>query len=101
MIYNWRKVRNGDKCAFLTHVGQKDNHMTPHKIAERAFTDLMNQSQHIERVVEKYNSQETANNRLRVKPQLKLFDGLHFKVVLLEVTMRAHIQSIVEIFLNY
>ena len=76
---SWRKVRNGNKCAFLTHVGQKDNHMTPHKIAERASTDLMNQSQHIERVVEKYNSQEIANNRLRVKATIEVVRWLAFQ----------------------
>ena len=53
--------------------------MTPHKIAERASTDLMNQSQHIERVVEKYNSQEIANNRLRVKATIEVVRWLAFQ----------------------
>ena len=72
-------VSDGNNCAFLTHVGQKDNHMTPHKIAERASTDLMNQYQHIERVVEKYNFQEIANNRLRVKATIEVVRWLTFQ----------------------
>ena len=52
--------------------------MTPHKIVERASTDLMNQSQHIERVVKKYNSQEIANNRLRVKATIEVVRWLAF-----------------------
>ncbi|KAK3206174.1 hypothetical protein Dsin_020220 [Dipteronia sinensis] len=76
---SWKKVRNGDKFAFLAHARNKDNHMTPHTIVERASTDLMNQSRHIERVVKMYNSQEITNNRLRVKATVEVVRWLPFQ----------------------
>ncbi|XP_059455941.1 uncharacterized protein LOC132186133 [Corylus avellana] len=39
---NWKKV-NGKDCAFLTHIGKNPN--SRHRIAERSYNDLRNQSQ--------------------------------------------------------
>ncbi|KAK3198656.1 hypothetical protein Dsin_022071 [Dipteronia sinensis] len=63
--------------------------MTPHKIIERASTDSMNQSRHIEIVVQKYNSQEIANNRLRVKALIEVVRCLAFQ----GYAFRAHDES--------
>ncbi|XP_073059694.1 uncharacterized protein [Primulina eburnea] len=39
---NWKKVRSGKTCSFQCHIG-KDNVSSPHRIAEKACDDLMNQ----------------------------------------------------------
>ncbi|XP_071902843.1 uncharacterized protein [Coffea arabica] len=48
---NWKKVNNGDNCAFLRHVGKSPNSF--HRIAVKACNDLMNASQHIGTFIEK------------------------------------------------
>ena len=56
-------MRDGKKCAFLAHIG---NDLTsPHRNAERACTDLMNQPSHIVRRFESSTLQEVVENRLR------------------------------------
>ncbi|XP_062028831.1 uncharacterized protein LOC133744806 [Rosa rugosa] len=62
---SWKKVRDGKGCAFLSHMGKDSDSF--HKNATIVYES---------------------------KLQLKQFDGLHFKVVLLEVMMKALIQSI-------
>jgi hypothetical protein len=57
---NWKKVRNGKQCAFLYHIGKDPNSF--HIIVERSYEDLKNQSQHIQNVLEKYTSEQIANN---------------------------------------
>ncbi|TYH79351.1 hypothetical protein ES332_D03G058300v1 [Gossypium tomentosum] len=43
---NWKKVHNGCNCVFLTRVGKDLNSL--HNNSQRAYVDLMNQSQYIE-----------------------------------------------------
>ncbi|XP_061342597.1 uncharacterized protein LOC133288795 [Gastrolobium bilobum] len=62
---NWKKVNEGENCAFLRHVGK--NAMSMHKNVVSSSCDLMNQSQHIEILVEKLTTQEIATNRLRLQ----------------------------------
>ena len=62
---NWKKVRNGKDCVFLSHIGKDLNSF--HRIAVKAYEDLKNQSQHIQNVFEKLTSEQISNNR----PQLK------------------------------
>ncbi|XP_061993644.1 uncharacterized protein LOC133711555 [Rosa rugosa] len=62
---SWKKVRDGKGCAFLSNMGKDSNSF--HKNATTVYES---------------------------KLQLNQFDGLHFKVVLLEVMMKAMIQSI-------
>ncbi|XP_061366257.1 uncharacterized protein LOC133309491 [Gastrolobium bilobum] len=62
---NWKKVNNGENCAFLRHVGK--NVISMHKNAVRTCSNLMNQSQHIEILVERLTSQQIATNRLRLQ----------------------------------
>jgi hypothetical protein len=57
---NWKKVRNGKDCAFLSHIGKDPNSF--HRIAEKAYEDLKNQSQHIQNVFEKLTSEQIVNN---------------------------------------
>ncbi|XP_073279570.1 uncharacterized protein [Primulina huaijiensis] len=66
---NWKKVRNGKACAFLGHI-RKDNVSSPHRNAEKACDDLMNQPQHISRRFDNFNVEQVANNRLRLKAHI-------------------------------
>lgn len=59
---------DGARGAFLSHVGKDLNSF--HKIAERSCEDLMNQSQHIQKVLDNFTSEEIANNRLRLKASI-------------------------------
>ena len=45
---NWKKVNDGNNCSFLNHMGKEPNSF--HRASEQAMTDLMNQSQHIQKV---------------------------------------------------
>ncbi|XP_073017809.1 uncharacterized protein [Primulina eburnea] len=63
---NWKKVRSGKTCSFQCHIG-KDNVSSPHRIAEKACDDLMNQPRHIQRFFDKVSSETVARNRLRLK----------------------------------
>lgn len=62
---SWKRVCNGDKCAFLTHVGtsSSSHHNTSLKKAE----GLMKPSQHIDKVMLAISSEEVQKNRLRLK----------------------------------
>ncbi|XP_061362827.1 uncharacterized protein LOC133306518, partial [Gastrolobium bilobum] len=62
---SWKKVNDGENCAFLRHV--RKNIISMHKNAVRSCSDLMNQSQHIEILVERLTSQQIAANRLRLQ----------------------------------
>ncbi|XP_061347704.1 uncharacterized protein LOC133293184 [Gastrolobium bilobum] len=62
---NWKKVNDEENCAFLRHVGK--NVISMHKNVVSSCSDLMNQYQHIETLVEKLTSQEIATNRLRLQ----------------------------------
>jgi ribosomal protein L22 len=79
---NWKKVRNGKDCAFLNHIGKDPNSF--HRIAEKAYEDLKNQSQHIQNVFEKLTSEQIANNRLQLKASIDVvrvlaFQGIAFR----------------------
>ncbi|XP_042400919.1 uncharacterized protein LOC121990940 [Zingiber officinale] len=65
----WKKIRNGKACAFLGHMG-KDNVSSPHRNAEKACEDLMNQTQHISRRFDNFNDEQVATNRLRLKAHI-------------------------------
>ncbi|XP_077215543.1 uncharacterized protein LOC143850131 [Tasmannia lanceolata] len=62
---------------FLGHVGKDPN--SPHKIAEKACHDLSNQSQHIDKLIEKKTSQEIENSRLRLKTSIDTVRWLTFQ----------------------
>ncbi|XP_077216005.1 uncharacterized protein LOC143850666 [Tasmannia lanceolata] len=85
---NWKKVNDGLNCAFLGHVGKEHN--SPHKIAEKACHDLLNQSQHIEKLIEKQTSQEIENNRLRLKTSIDTVRWLTFQAC----AFRGHDESL-------
>ena len=73
---NW-KMKGGNTCAFLKHVGTNPN--SSHKQAERACEDLMNQTQHIQQVIHKQIAEEIAKNRLRLKMSIEAIQWLAFQ----------------------
>ncbi|KAL0004205.1 hypothetical protein SO802_011766 [Lithocarpus litseifolius] len=74
---NWKKVNDGNNCSFLNHMGKEPNSF--HRASEQAMTDLMNQSQHIQKVLENFNSDQIASNRLRLKASIDVFKVLAFQ----------------------
>jgi hypothetical protein len=52
----WKKVNDGERCAFLTHMGKGPN--LAHRFATRCLENLKNQSCHIEKVVKRQTTQE-------------------------------------------
>ncbi|XP_075640504.1 uncharacterized protein LOC142612275 [Castanea sativa] len=79
---NWKKFNDGNNCSYLNHMGKEPNSF--HRASEQAMTDLMNQSQHIQNVLENFNSNQIASNRLRLKASIDVvkvlaFQGLAFR----------------------
>ncbi|XP_073121559.1 uncharacterized protein [Henckelia pumila] len=66
---SWKKVRDGKNCAFLAHIGK--DLTSPHRNAEKACEDLMNQQIHVVQIFEKFTSQEFAENTLRLKASIE------------------------------
>ncbi|XP_059638073.1 uncharacterized protein LOC132279995 [Cornus florida] len=62
---SWKKVNDGNRCAFLNHVGGSP--CSAHSIAERACKDLMSQPYHIDTIMVRQTSEQVSNNRLRLK----------------------------------
>ena len=65
---NWKKVNDGKRCAFLNHVGQDP--CSPHNNAKKCCQDLLNQSQHIDKVINAHSLEQKEENRLRVKTSI-------------------------------
>ncbi|XP_071911753.1 uncharacterized protein [Coffea arabica] len=74
---NWKKVNNGDNCAFLRHVGKNPNSF--HRIAVKACNDLMNASQHIGTFIEKQSFEQVEINRLRLQVSIDVVRWLAFQ----------------------
>lgn len=73
----WRKVKDGKMVAFLSHVGKVPN--STQKKAEKSCEDLMRQSQHLPPVFNRYSSQESKNNILRLKITIEVIRYLAFQ----------------------
>ena len=52
-----------------------------HRIAHKACLDLMNQSQHIDRVVSNFTSEQIANNRIRLKASIDVVRHLSLQAI--------------------
>ncbi len=66
----------------MTHIGK--DHNSFHRVAEKAWDDLMKQTQHITKVYDKFDFEDIANNRLRLKNSIIVvrvlaFQGIAFK----------------------
>ena len=67
----------------MNHIGKEPNSF--HRAPEQAMTDLMNQSQYIQKILENFNSNQIASNQLRLKAlidvvKLLAFQELAFRV---------------------
>jgi hypothetical protein len=66
---NWKKVNDGTHCSFLVHIGNEP--CSPHNNAIKCCDNLKNQSQHIDKVIDKQTSEEKLNNRLRLRASIE------------------------------
>ncbi|XP_062020773.1 uncharacterized protein LOC133737181 [Rosa rugosa] len=73
---NWKKVNDGNRCAFLNHIGEGS--CSPHNKAVQACEDLLKQSRHIDKVINMQTRAQIVNNRLRVKTSI---DAIRFLAV--------------------
>ncbi|KAL0009549.1 hypothetical protein SO802_011051 [Lithocarpus litseifolius] len=74
---NRKKVNDGNNCFFLNHMGKEPNSF--HRASEQAKTDLMNQSQHIQKALENFNSDQIASNQLQLKASIDVVKVLAFQ----------------------
>ncbi|XP_060972539.1 uncharacterized protein LOC133038413 [Cannabis sativa] len=64
-------------CSFLAHIGK--DLTSPHRNAEKACADLMNQSTHVARKFANFTSKEIVENRLRLKLSIESIRWLAFQ----------------------
>ena len=74
---SWKKVNAGKRCAFLNHIG--DNLYSPHNNAMKACEDLLNQSMHINNIINIQSSEQICKNRLRLKTSIDTIYWLAFQ----------------------
>ena len=74
----WRKV-GGKDCYFQGHIGKDPNSI--HRVAEQMCKDLMNQWQHLQRVVDHFTTKQIANNRLQLKALIFIVRHLAFQAI--------------------
>ena len=68
---------NGKNCAFLNHVGEDP--CSPHNNAMKYCDDLLNESVHIDKVMNVQSSEQILNNRLWVKTSIDTVRWLTFQ----------------------
>ena len=73
---SWKKVDEGKNCPLLSHMGKDPN--LPHRVAVHCY-NLTNQSQHIEKIVEKQYSLKIERNHLRLKTSIDVIKWLTFQ----------------------
>jgi hypothetical protein len=61
---NWKKVNDGSKCAFLTHMGQDSS--SAHNYSIQCYNNCKNRLTHIDQMVIKQNEKLVADARLRL-----------------------------------
>ncbi|XP_075507303.1 uncharacterized protein LOC142544109 [Primulina tabacum] len=60
---SWKRVNNGAKCAFLSHMGSSNS---THNKSSKSVVDLMNVIRHIDKVMNRESSEQIQKNRLRL-----------------------------------
>ncbi|XP_073120600.1 uncharacterized protein [Henckelia pumila] len=60
---SWKRVNDGGKCAFLSHMGSSNS--VPNNSA-KSVIDLMNVTRHIDKVMNRESSEQIQKNRLRL-----------------------------------
>jgi len=74
---SWKKVNVGKKCAFLNHIG--DSPCSPHNNAMKTCEDLLNQSMHVNNIINIQSSEQVCKNRLRLKTSIDTICWLAFQ----------------------
>ena len=69
----------GKNCYFQDHIGKDPN--STHRVAEQMCKDLMNQWQHLQRVVDHFIIKQIANNRLQLKASIFIIRHLSFQAI--------------------
>ncbi|KAK9998134.1 hypothetical protein SO802_017737 [Lithocarpus litseifolius] len=77
-------VTMDESTGFVRDPGMRKEPNSFHRASEQAMTDLMKQSQHIQKVLENFNSDQIASNRLQLKASIDVvkvlaFQGLAFR----------------------
>ena len=75
---NWKKDR-GKSCYFQGHI-EKDSNLA-HRVAEQMYKNLMNQWQHLQRVVDHFTTEQIANNWLQLKASIYIVRHLAFQAI--------------------
>ncbi|XP_065635079.1 uncharacterized protein LOC112024383 [Quercus suber] len=75
---SWKKV-GGKDCYLQGHIGKDPN--SAHRVAEQMCKDLMNQLQHLQRVVDHFTTEQIANNRLQLKASIFIVRYLAFQAI--------------------
>ena len=75
---NWRKVGSKD-CYFQGHIRKDPN--SAHRVAKQMCKDLMNQWEHLQRVVDHFTIEQIANNRLQIKATFFIVRYLAFQAI--------------------
>ena len=73
---SWRKVNNGNDCAFITHMGTCG---PAHQFSVKCYDNLKNSLCHIEQVIEKQTSEEIKANRLQFRTSIDVVRWLAFQ----------------------
>ena len=74
---NWKKVNNGKNCTFLNHVGEDP--CSPHNNAVKYCDDLLNESMHMDKVMNVQSFEQILNNQLWVKTSIGIVRWLTFQ----------------------
>ncbi|KAK9676664.1 hypothetical protein RND81_11G092200 [Saponaria officinalis] len=85
---SWKKVNDGENCAFLGHIGR--DHNSTHKIAVKKCKDLMKMEQHIDTIIDIITSEIIERNRLRLKVSIFAIKWLTFQ----HCPLRGHDKSV-------
>jgi hypothetical protein len=74
---NWKKVHDGENCAFLVHVGSDPS--SEHNNSIKESHDLLNNPIHIDNVMERRKNTEKERNRLRLRTSIAANKWLSFQ----------------------
>jgi hypothetical protein len=74
---NLKKVNDGMNFGFLVHMGKRP--CSSHNTIVKCFDALINQSQHIDKVIDKQTSKQKLNNRLGLKTSINCIRYLTYQ----------------------
>ena len=83
---SWKRVNDGERCAFFIHVGSCSS---PYNNAMSALHDLRNVTGHIDKVMNAQTLEEVKKNRLRLKATIEVVRWLSLQTC----ALRGHDES--------